>query len=167
MVRNVMKHTIHKWGGDISSIHEVIGPQYTQYTSIPQFFNWVKNKTNPGRWKSARIGNFQKGIHQLEASWGGCFRMATASSTSRSEFVVGGKYRLVRFQQSFYIPNWFHTDPVSERLGRGALGTSTWGLTSQTGKRWRLNWSPAKPGILSCCMRASFTKFYRHDHFAQ
>ena len=32
MVRNVMKHTIHKWGGDISSIHEVIGPQHT---SVP------------------------------------------------------------------------------------------------------------------------------------
>ena len=24
LVRNVMKHTIHKWGGDISSTHEVI-----------------------------------------------------------------------------------------------------------------------------------------------
>ena len=29
MVINVMKHTKHKWGGDISSIHEVIGPQHT------------------------------------------------------------------------------------------------------------------------------------------
>ena len=27
-----MKHTIHKWGGHISSIHEVIGPQHT---SVP------------------------------------------------------------------------------------------------------------------------------------
>ena len=33
MVTNVMKHTIHKWGGNISSIHEVIGPQHT---GIPQ-----------------------------------------------------------------------------------------------------------------------------------
>ena len=31
MVRNVMKHTIHKWGGDISSIRE---PNIPQYTSI-------------------------------------------------------------------------------------------------------------------------------------
>ena len=23
---NVMKHTLHKWGGNISSIHNVIGP---------------------------------------------------------------------------------------------------------------------------------------------
>ncbi len=29
MVRNVMKHTIHKWGGDISSIREPNIPQYT------------------------------------------------------------------------------------------------------------------------------------------
>ena len=35
MVRNVMKHTIHKWGVDISSIHEVIGPQYTSIPTNP------------------------------------------------------------------------------------------------------------------------------------
>ena len=26
---NVMKHTLHKWGGNISSIHNVIGPPQT------------------------------------------------------------------------------------------------------------------------------------------
>ena len=30
-----MKHTIHKWGVDISSIHEVIGPQYTSIPTNP------------------------------------------------------------------------------------------------------------------------------------
>ena len=50
MVRNVMKHTIHKWGGDISSIHEVIGPQYT---SIP---------TNPNQ----KNENFHEKIKCLE-----------------------------------------------------------------------------------------------------
>ena len=29
-----MKHTIHKWGVDISSIHEVIGPQYTSIKPV-------------------------------------------------------------------------------------------------------------------------------------
>ena len=50
MVRNVMKHTIHKWGVDISSIHEVIGPQYT---SIP---------TNPNQ----KNENFHEKIKCLE-----------------------------------------------------------------------------------------------------
>ena len=47
------------------------------------------------------------------------------------------------------------------RLGRGALGTSTWGSTSPTGRRWLSSWSPAKPVILSCFMRANCTRFFR------
>ena len=35
-----MKHTIHKWGGDISSIHEVIGPQYTKIPSLSKEINF-------------------------------------------------------------------------------------------------------------------------------
>ena len=34
MARNVMKHTIHKWGVNILSIHEVIGP--SQSSSQPK-----------------------------------------------------------------------------------------------------------------------------------
>ena len=51
--------------------------------------------------------------------------------------------------------------PYLGRLGRGALGTSTWGSTSPMGRRWPSSWSQAKPVILSCFMRANYTRFFR------
>ena len=50
---------------------------------------------------------------------------------------------------------------TSGRLGREALGTYTWGSTSQTGRRWRSSWSRARRAILSCSTRASSTRFFR------
>ena len=47
------------------------------------------------------------------------------------------------------------------RLGRGVLGTSTWESTSPMGRRWPSSWSRAKPAILSCFMRANYTRFFR------
>jgi len=35
MARNVMKHTIHKWGSNISSIHEVLGPPNSELFIVP------------------------------------------------------------------------------------------------------------------------------------
>ena len=53
MVRNVMKHTIHKWGGDISSIHEVIGPQYT---SVPTKKRLLNRKLEKKFWLFCILG---------------------------------------------------------------------------------------------------------------
>ena len=35
MARNVMKHTIHKWGSNILSIHEVLGPPNSEIFVVP------------------------------------------------------------------------------------------------------------------------------------
>ena len=35
MARNVMKHTIHKWGSNISSMHVVLGPPNSELFIVP------------------------------------------------------------------------------------------------------------------------------------
>ena len=35
MARNVMKHTIHKWGSNIFSIHEGLGPPNSELFIVP------------------------------------------------------------------------------------------------------------------------------------
>ena len=61
-----MKHTIHKWGVDISSIHEVIGPQHT-----PTYLN--PNQKNE---------NFHEKIK--------CLEQPKMQNKYQQNFVVGG-----------------------------------------------------------------------------
>ena len=38
MARNVMKHIVHNWGGNILSIHDGIGPQFVVPTKKMKIF---------------------------------------------------------------------------------------------------------------------------------
>merc|ERR1711974_557224 len=76
---NVMKYTLHKWGGNISSIHNVIGPLKKNYrqagqkkwkklgqfpseggSHVPTFFKIKKGekKQKKGRKKRKKLGQF-------------------------------------------------------------------------------------------------------------
>ena len=84
MVRNVMKHTIHKWGSNILSIHEVLRPPNSELFVVPtkkmNFFmkNSMLRIAQDGRcWVTAgpavpeRSGSSPKGRtpNPLPASW--------------------------------------------------------------------------------------------------
>jgi len=49
MARNVMKHIVHNWGDNISSIHDGIGPPFVIPTKKNEIFGYMTAKKQKSR----------------------------------------------------------------------------------------------------------------------
>ena len=88
-----MKHTIHKWGVDISSIHEVIGPQYTSIPTNPNqknenFHEKIKCLEQPKMQNKHQKKIFVVGV-PTSRKGGGVKPVGTKSQVCQRNFLCG------------------------------------------------------------------------------
>ena len=99
-----MKHTIHKWGVDISSIHEVIGPQYTSIPTNPNqknenFHEKIKCLEQPKMQNKHRKKFFCWGCPNLQG--GGDKPVGTKSQVCQRKYFWGSPNNALQIFQKF------------------------------------------------------------------